>query len=721
MPHPLEPLFRPRSVAFVGGTNMAATLRYHRDLGFAGATWIVNPKHAEIEGYACHASIEALPEAPDLAYVVIRREAAIEAVAALSAKGCKAVVCHAAGFAETGPEGAELQARLIEAAGDMALIGPNSAGLVNYVQPMAAMMDHFGVRAPEPGVAIVSQGGGFLCDAVFSDRGLAITHMVGVGNQAVTGLEACLDYLLEDERVRAVGLSFEGIRDPAALRRAAEKAQRLQKPIVAIKFGRTEAGALVAASHTASMTGAGASWDALFDRLGIVSTRSESEFFETLKLFASGQVPKGRRVLACAVSGVMGVMLADHLSAAGFELPQPSAERAALLRALLPGIATPCNPQDVTMAAWNDRARQQAIYEELLGEGYDVAIMVQNYPRAGMWDVAEYAAQLEALAGACAGRDVAAMQLAPMVDCYPAEARDETQALGLAAMQGLEECISAMGHAVAWGERAAALAGANLSAGPAEAVGPIERPVERPDEAAAKALLADAGVPVPPAMVVRAEEAGDAAGTVGFPVAIKALDARLLHKTEVGAVRLGLCDAAAVTAAVAAMKAEMAEKAPHVPLDRVLVEAMAMDVVAEVMVSVSLDPAVGPVMMIAGGGVEAELWGDSTLLAAPFTRPEIERAFDRLKVARIVAGWRGRPAGDRGALLDAIEALGRFALTSGAAEVEVNPLMVCRQGVLAVDAVMSLPAHRPAYQPADTLTDPSVSAQGEPVPQPATG
>ncbi|MDP5085513.1 MAG: acetate--CoA ligase family protein [Yoonia sp.] len=691
MPINLDALFRPLSVAFVGGSNLDPALRYHRDLGFAGDTWVVNPKYKEIQGYTCFPTIDDLPHAPDLAFVAIRREAAIETIAALRDKGCKAVVCNAAGFAETGEIGGDLQARLVAAAGDMIMLGPNAIGVVNFADPVAVMMDHFGVHTAARGVAICSQGGGFLCDAVFSDRGLAITHMVGGGNQAVTGLELCLDYLLDDPRVTAVGLSFEALRDIASLRRAAAKALRLGKPIVAIKFGKSEVGAMAAASHTASMTGAGAAWEALFDRLGIVSTNSESEFFETLKLFDSGQIPKGRRVMVTAVSGVMGVMLADHLSAAGFELPQPTGPRYDRLRAVLPAIATPCNPQDVTMAAWNDLDQQTAIYSALLDEGYDVAMMIQNYPREGMWDVAEYEAQVAALGAACAGRDVAALQLAPMVDCFPGHARDHTQSLGLAAMQGLEECIKALSHAVWWQERRAQLIAEGLDA---LADVPHALPVAGipQDEARAKALISQAGISVPRSGVVKPAQAAEAAQAIGFPVAIKALDARLLHKTEVGAVRIGLASPAAVDEAIVQMRADMARLAPHIPLNMVLVEAMATDVVAEVMASVAYDPSVGPVMMIAGGGIEAELWNDSILLAAPFPRAEIARALDRLKVNERLKGWRGRPAGDREALLTMLEKLAQFALTTGAEDIEVNPILVGQSGALAVDAVLRLGA-----------------------------
>ncbi|MER9625503.1 acetate--CoA ligase family protein [Mesorhizobium sp. M0222] len=692
MTQPLDALFRPKSVAFIGGSNLNPALKYHRDLGFSGDTWVVNPKYETLQGFPCFPWIEALPKAPDLAFIAIRREAALEAVASLRVKGCRAIVCNAAGFAETGADGSNLQAELVAAAGDMAMLGPNAVGLVNFVDPMAAMMDQFGVHSVEKGVAVVSQGGGLLCDAVFSDRGLPITHLVGGGNQAITGMEACVDYLLDDPRVTAVGLSFESLRDVSVLREAAAKALKLGKPIVAIKFGKTAAGAQAAASHTASMTGAGAAWEALFDRLGIISTNSESEFFETLKLFHSGQVPKGRRILVTAVSGVLGVMLADHLSAAGFELPQPTGDRVTRLREVLPLMATPGNPQDVTMGAWNDKDRQTAIYSALLDEGYDAALMVQNYPREGMWDISEYAAQVEALGAACRGRDVAAMQLAPMIDCFPVHARDHTQSLGLAAMQGLEECMRAMSHGVWWRERREELNAAGLEQlTMAPSIVPEAGTYQ--DEASAKSMLARAGVRVPKSIVSNPEKAHEAAGEIGFPVVLKALDSRLLHKSEAGAVRIGLSSAQDVRDAVEKMRSDMGRLAPSIPLNLVLVEAMAANTVAEVLASVTYDPSVGPVMMIAGGGVEAELWNDSTLVAAPFRREELSRALDRLKVAERLKGWRGRPAGDREALLDTLEALGLFAIAEGAEEIEINPILVGREGALAVDAVLKL-AHR---------------------------
>ncbi|MCP4392423.1 MAG: hypothetical protein GY802_29295, partial [Gammaproteobacteria bacterium] len=305
------------------------------------------------------------------------------------------------------------------------------------------------------------------------------------------------------------------------------------------------------------------------------------------------------------------------------------------------------------------------------------------------WDVSEYEAQVEALGEACAGCDVAALQLAPMVDCFPAHARDHTQSLGLAAMQGLEECIAALSHALWWRERRAELQNEGIEA-LAEVDGQPPLKGLRLDEAEAKAMLRVSGVCVPEGRVTTPDGAVGAAAEIGFPVAIKALDARLLHKTECGAVRIGLTDGDAVLAAVDEMRSDMARHVPDIPLNSLLIEKMADDVIAEMMVSVYLDPSVGAVMMIAGGGVEAELWNDSILLAAPFKRAEIGRDLERLKIARRLRGWRGAPGADIEALLGMLQALAEFAMREAVEEIEINPILVGRQGVLAADAVLKI-------------------------------
>lgn len=684
----LARLFKPRSVVYIGGSNLKPTLRYHMEQGFTGTTYVVNQKYDEIAGYKCLPRIEDLPEIPDLAFIAINREATIAAVDALRRKGCGAVICNAAGFAEAGAEGAVLQQRLTDALGDMAMLGPNAFGLTNNLDPLAAQMDHLGCGHVERGIAIIGQGGGFLCDIVFADRSLEISHLVGCGNQIGVSVADCAAYLVEDPRVSVIGLSFEGLPDVSALRRAAWRAAELGKPIVAMKFGRTEVGAQAALSHTASLAGSDAAWNALFERLNICVAKNESEFLETLKLFHYAGPVVGRDVLVTAVSGVNAIMIADQLSEAGFALPQPTGDTAAALKKLLPEIATPGNPQDVTMAAWNQRARQAEIIGTLLEDGYHTVILVQNYPRAGMWDVQEYTAQMEALGDACRGRSTTGIVLAPMVDCFPLEARIATLAAGLVPMQGEAECMAALNHASRWFLQRDMFLAQSCDWHHA----PMPPDASILNEAEGKRRLSAFGVSVPDFKLVPAAQAVSAATSLGFPVALKAVDARLLHKTEAGAVALGLDTAQAVSQAVAAMTSKMAQTVPHIPLRMVLVERMADALVCEFLAAIRRDPAVGPVLLIGGGGVEAEMWRDTVLLALPVTDAQIDRALDRLVVSKKLAGWRGKPAGDRAALVRTITMLAAFykAHETLVTEIEVNPIIVTPTSAVAVDAVLTM-------------------------------
>ena len=684
----LSRLFQPKSVVYIGGSNLKPTLRYHQEQGFTGTTYVVNPKYDEIGGYPCSATIEDLPEVPDLAFIAINREATIEAVAALRDKGCGAVICNAAGFAEAGEGGANLQHRLREALGDMAMLGPNAFGLTNFLDPLAAQMDHLGCGYVERGIAIVGQGGGFLCDIVFADRSLELSHLVGCGNQVGVSVADCAAYLVEDPRVSVIGLSFEGLPDVSVLRRAAWRAAQLGKPIVAMKFGRTEVGAKAALSHTASLAGSDAAWTALFERMNIILVRNESELLETLKLFHYAGPPKGRDVLVTAVSGVNAIMVADELSEAGFNLPQPSSDAAETLKELLPEIATPGNPQDVTMAVWNQRERQGQIVGRLLDEGYHTAILVQNYPRAGMWDVTEYTAQMEALGDACRDRDVTGIVLAPMVDCFPAQARAATLEAGLVPMQGEVECMAALNHAVRWAARRESMLAQSFE----RDLPPMPDGAMPVDEATGKRRLSAYGVAVPDSRTVVPEEAATAAAELGFPVALKAVDARLLHKTEAGAVQIGLSSSEAVSDAVAEMAARMAETVPDIPLKTVLVERMAEGMVCEILAAVRRDPVVGPVLLVGGGGTDAEMWRDTVLVAFPVSEAEINRALDRLVISKKLNGWRGKPAGDRAALIQTILGLAAYyeAHETSVTEIEVNPIIVTQDRAVAVDAVLTM-------------------------------
>ena len=266
----LERLLKPRHIAFIGGRDATIAVREARRRGFEGQMWAVNPKRADLDGVACVPTLADLPEAPDAAYLAIPASGVTGALRELEQMSAGGVVCFSAGFKEAGDEQAEQ--RLIEATGDMALIGPNCYGLINYVDNAALWSFEHGGWSPGYGAAIITQSGMFSSDITMSARALPMAYMVSAGNQAVLGIEEFLDVFAEDPAVRAIGLHIEGLRDIAAFEAAALKALDRGVPVVALKTGSSAIGAALTVSHTGSLSGSNELYQALFDRMNLFGT-----------------------------------------------------------------------------------------------------------------------------------------------------------------------------------------------------------------------------------------------------------------------------------------------------------------------------------------------------------------------------------------------------------------------------------------------------------------
>ena len=307
----LSRLLSPQSIAFVGGQAAEKAIECSLGLGYRGAILPVHPNRESIAGYPCYASLDALPQVPDSVFIGVRRDLAIGIVEQLATMGAGGCVCYAAGFAEVGEEGQGFQDRLIEAAGDMPLVGPNCFGFVNYLDDCALWAYPVGGGHVEQGVALISQSGNIAMNLTMNDRSVRFTHIIGTGNQAVLGPGDYLDALLNDDRVRAIGMYLEGLDDIEGFSRAAIRALEKGVPIVVLKVGRTDAGVAQVGTHTSSLSGSDALYDALFDRFGVIRVDSLNRLLETLKVFdLSGALP-GRKLVTMSCSGGEAAILAD--------------------------------------------------------------------------------------------------------------------------------------------------------------------------------------------------------------------------------------------------------------------------------------------------------------------------------------------------------------------------------------------------------------------------
>ncbi len=689
----LKRLLSPRHLAFVGGRDLIEPIRQAKAFGFAGPIWVVTPRMDIIEGLPCVRSVRELPEAPDATFLAAPREASIEVVRDLALMDAGGVIGYAAGFAELGGEGVELQRRLVEAAGDLALVGPNCYGLLNAVEGVALWASGHGLARVRRGAAIVAQSGNLALNVTMNLRSVPFAHVISMGNQACLGLADYLAVLAEDPHVTAIALYIEGITDVAAFAQAAVGALERGVPIVALKAGSSELGSRLAVTHTSSLAGDDALYDALFERLAIARARSVPELLETVKLLSIARPPAGNRLAVLTCSGGDSLMVADAATDLDIALPQPTPPCEAALRALLPAFATVANPLDYNTSLWGHREELVRCFSTLFADPFDAALLVLDYPHEGITGRAECDISVDALIEASAAAGVPGAVLSTLPELIPAKARERMIAAGVAPLQGLPEGLAALAAAMRYRARRDEIGRIGGETLRLPAVLPLPASRSTLNEAQSKTLLAEFGLWSPESRAVPAAGAAEAAAAIGFPVVLKVLTPLLPHKTEAGAVAIGLGSPAEVEAALARMQASLAA-AGRGEIESVLVEAMVGDAVAELIVGVVRDDRLGLALVIGGGGVLVELARDTRRLLLPASRAAVAAEVRRLAAAKLLSGYRGRPEGDLEAALDAIMAVAAFAeaYRDRLVELDVNPLLVRPRGkgALAVDALVRL-------------------------------
>lgn len=684
-PQNLERLFSPRSVAFVGGTFAEMAIRRNRELGFDGEIWPVHPTRKEVAGFEAYPTIDDLPGVPDAAFVAVNRELTIELVKQLSNAGVGGCVCYAAGFAEMGEEGRALQDQLIEAAGDMPIVGPNCFGLVNYLDKTALWPYLFGGKPVERGVALISQSGNIAMNLTMNKRSVNFTHAIAGGNQAMLEQADYIDALLQDDRVAAIGMYVEGIDDIGHFSRSALQALKQRVPIVVLKVGRTDSSARQAGSHTSSLTGSDVLFDALFDRLGIIRVDSLNRLLETLKVLTLGDNLEGRNIVSLSCSGGEASIIADAATEFDIETKPFSDAQTEKLLGQLSNYVTVSNPFDYNTSVWGDRAAQEQCFTTSMEGDHDAAILICDHPTVESSEVDEWLITIDAFIAAHKATGMPAFVACTISELLPEHVRDRLIDAGVVPLQGLDDALFALSKAAKYSEFLAD--GANGAAAPRFATTEIAEDSRARfiDEWQSKCMLRDAGLTVPDGDIGSAGEAAEIAERIGYPVVVKAIG--VLHKSDVGAVKLNLQNADEVADAVTKISASVAEA------NQFLVERMASGAVAELIVGIKRDDQFGPALVIGAGGILVELVADSVSLLLPTNRAAVMKAVGSLSVAKLLEGFRGNAAGDMSATVDAILSVAKFAEDNWdrLMELDINPLLVLPddQGVVVADALIS--------------------------------
>ena len=676
----LERLLKPSSIAVFGGAHAEELIRQNDRMAYDGDIWPVHPKKTEVLGLKVYRCVEDLPGSPDAAYVGVNRHLTIDIVRDLAARGAGGAICYASGFAEAGEEGSKLAQQLLDASGDMPLIGPNCYGLLNYLDGAMLWPDQQGGRRVDDGVAIITQSSNVGFNLTMQRRGLPIAYMISLGNKLKFNLSDAIQTFARQERVTAIGLFLETIPNPSAFQQSVNIARELGKPIVAIKIGRSERAQKMVVSHTASLAGSDALASALFERLGVARVDSLEKFIESLKVLHILGPLNGGRVGAMSTSGGDLILLADAMGS-DLTMPALSEKIAQDLRATVHERVVAANPLDYQMFTWNDENRIADSFTAFLSEEFDVSLCLLDYPRDDLCDQSSWDGAERAFVRAVQKTNTRGAVMTTFADTISEQVATRLMKDGVVMLAGIDAGLSGIQAAVDVGAAWKQPAGLPLLTNFGQSQ---DGPPNVLDEAESKDLLARHGIPIPASRIIHSsEEAVAAADALGYPVVVKAMG--IAHKTEVGGVRLNLGNADKVAAAIMEISALSGS---------FLIEKMVEGVVAELIVGVSRDEQFGPYLLVGAGGILVELMKDSEAILLPTTRTQVLHALGQLKCSPLLNGYRGAPPADLNAAADVILIIAGMVEDNPSAiiELDINPLMLLEEGrgVVAADSLIRL-------------------------------
>jgi acetate---CoA ligase (ADP-forming) len=679
----------PRSFALIGvsgtpgrpGYSLFKKVRAKME-ATGGKVLPVNPKVAEIDGIRCYARLADVAEPIDVAVIMVAD--VIPALEECVAARVKYVIIFSAGFAETGPEGARLQARIEEIArrGGVRLFGPNTN--VNAFETFADL--------PGPKVALVTQSGHQGRPIVQGQEfGVGFSYWVPTGNEVDLESADFFRYFADHAPTGVIAAYIEGFKDGEKLKRAADHAARKKKPIVLVKVGRSAAGSRMAMAHTGHLAGSDAVHDAVFRQYGMIRVDDLDELLETSALFTRAARPQRGRICVYAISGGTGALMADMLGAAGLEMPELAADTQRRLREIIPSYLTVRNPVD-NGAVVITQGHGPKIFEILLSDPSTDLVIV---PITGVFPPMSDILAREVVDAYRDGRKpIVVVWGSPKIDDSAFRILVEGR---VPMFRSFRNCVKALGAYLAH-HRFVADYRSPFDAEPVvtlagdREVGALLSGEGALNEADSKRLLARYGIPITREKVcATADEAARFAREIGFPVALKVSSRDIPHKSDAGLVKLGIADEPALRAAFAAIRADARRAFPRAAVDGLLVQEMLAGG-QEVIVGLTRDPQFGPVVVFGLGGVFVEALRDVAMRALPLTRRDAEAMVREIRGARILDGLRGRPAADRGAIVDVILRIAALGADFGdrIAELDLNPLVVFEdgKGARAADALV---------------------------------
>ena len=668
----LRRLFSPKSVAVIGGGVWCrSVIEQLFKIGYKGKIFPVHPSKKEILGLKYFKDLEEVPIEIDASFVGVNRNITIEVIKKLNDLNAGGAVCFASGFleAEDDKQGSgKLQKSLIEAAGDMPILGPNCYGFINYLDRSVLWPDQHGGKAVDRGVAILTQSSNLAINITMQTRGLPISYIMSVGNQASLGFPEIGMYLLSDPRVTALGLHIEGIGDVRAFEELATKARKLGKSIVVLKVGKSAEARKAAQSHTASLAGNAQGAKSLFKRLGISEVDRLEVLLDTLKIFHLNGPLFSKNVRSLSCSGGEASLVSDLAQEYGIQFPKLDKENISELRSVLGEMVALSNPLDYHTYIWGDVEAMASTFIAMM-RGHDgITIIIVDFPRNDNCDPSAWNCVITAAKKAKIVEDKPLALVSTLSENIPEQVSFKLLESNIITLHGLDTALAAI----------------SASSSNQKPMNPkpifLSNPTGKStlvDEYVAKKSLEKYGLKIPKTEKCLLSDAHFVSDQIGYPVVLKALGSA--HKSEMGEVVLNLENKKAVKNA-----------SKKISKKNVIIEKMIDDTIVELLIGIVHDPAHGMLLTIGAGGILTEILSDTSSLLLPSSEDDVLECFNQLKISKIAKGYRGFSGVDVNQIVDAIMKIQEFVLDNRdkVFEIEINPLLVTSSEVIVADALI---------------------------------
>ncbi|MDG2475149.1 MAG: acetate--CoA ligase family protein [Paracoccaceae bacterium] len=683
----LKRLLQPKSIALLGGIWAENVYNQLKKSQFDGKIWPVHPTKEKLGEHDCYKNLDSLPSPPDATFVGVNRFKTIELVQQLDKMGAGGAVCFASGFSEIGSKnnaqnGHKLQKELISVAANLAILGPNCYGFLNYLDNITLWPDQHGGHRVKEGVAIIAQSSNIAINLTMQKRSLPIAYVLTVGNQAKSGISDLIDVLLEDTRVTAIGFYIEGFDNVQNFETAATKAAFFKKPLVVLKAGKTDHSMATTLSHTASIAGSNTVGSAFLKRLGCIEVSSLSNLLETLKVFHFLGYLKEPNIASVSCSGGEASLIADQ--ALGTQIQYKPFKKATKenLETILGSIVTVSNPFDYHTFIWGDVEKMTKTFSTVLENPFELVLFLLDVPRNDICDDTSFQCAIEAIIKTAKNSARKVAVVASLPESMPEALAKTFISSGVIPLCGIDDSIQAINNAILLGQ----FYEKNTIESQEKVYFNGERLTESIkliNEKNSKDLLKSFGLKVPKSISAKSVDQAMTlieSNNIAFPVAVKGLN--VPHKTENNLVKLNIKN----TEALRKSLNDMFKRS-----NDILVEEMILESLAELSIGIMRDDIGVFLLTIGAGGILTELFNQRVNLILPVTNKDIELALSNLPISNILDGYRGAAPVNKKKIVEAIQALSRYTQEnlSLISEIEINPLIVGKTYAMAADILLT--------------------------------